>query len=132
MRWNCLFAAEKAAFSHCSLTRSFLLFLSLSLQNIFLDKSLRMLIEMASFHPRLNGLGVLTFEDLMSIPFGHWGHHFILASMLVAAYGAMVAYLLIVKDTLPVVLGLEDEPGSGGFVETELVMLITSLCIMVP
>lgn len=91
-----------------------------------------MLVEMATFHPRLKGHGVLTFEDLMMLPYGTWGHHFILASMLVTAYGAMVAYLLIIKDTLPVVFGLVDEPGAGSFVQSDLIMLCTSLVIMVP
>ena len=104
----------------------------LILSEMFLDKSLRMLVEMATFHPQLNGHGVLTYEDLMMLPYGTWGHHFILASMLIAAYGAMVAYLLIIKDTLPVVLGLEDELGTGAFIERELVMLVTSLVIMLP
>lgn len=104
-----------------------MLFASLSL-----DKSLRMLVDLATFHPKLKGYGVLTFEDLMMLPFGKKGHHFILASMLITAYGAMVAYLLIIKDTLPVVLGLEDEPGEGSFIEREVVMLVTSLAIMVP
>lgn len=96
------------------------------------DKTLRMLVELATFHPRLKGHGVLTFEDLMGLPYGKLGHHFILGSMLVTAYGAMVAYLLIIKDTLPVVLGLEDEPGSGSFVQREAVMLVTSALIMLP
>ena len=59
-----------------------------------------MLVELASFHPRLKGHGVLTFEDLMMLPFGVVGHRFVLGAMLITAYGAMVAYLLIVKDTL--------------------------------
>lgn len=44
----------------------------------------------------------------------------------------MVAYLLIIKDTLPVVLGLEDQVGQGTFVQRELLMLVTSLVIVVP
>jgi sodium-coupled neutral amino acid transporter 11 len=99
---------------------------------LYIDKSLRMLVELAHFHPRLKGLGVFTFEDLMFLPFGVAGHHFILVSMFVAAYGAMVAYLLIIKDTVPTILGLGDKPGEGSFVERELVMLITSLVIVVP
>ena len=59
-----------------------------------------MLVELASFHPRLKGHGVLTFEDLMMLPFGVVGHRYVLGAMLITAYGAMVAYLLIVKDTL--------------------------------
>ena len=72
----------------------------------FTDKSLRMIVELASFHPLLSNLGVLTYEDLMRIPFGKAGSNFILASMFIMAYGAMTAYLLIVKDTIPTVLGL--------------------------
>lgn len=50
------------------------------------DKSLRMIIEMARFHPSLRGLGVWTYEDLMSIPFGKNGSRFILVNMLILAY----------------------------------------------
>lgn len=91
-----------------------------------------MLVELAHFHPKLKGLGVYTFEDLLQLPFGKPGHNFILASMFLTAYGAMVAYLLIIKDTLPSVLGLEDEPGEGSFLEREVVMVVTSFCIVVP
>ena len=66
----------------------------------------------------------------MSLPFGTWGSHFILANMFVLAYGAMVAYLLIVKDTVPTILGVVDDPNVGSFVERELVMVVTSLAIM--
>jgi solute carrier family 38 (sodium-coupled neutral amino acid transporter), member 11 len=98
------------------------------------DKSLRMLVETATFHPKLVGLGVLTYEDLMSIPFGRFGTLFVLVNMFIMAYGAMVAYLLIIKDTVPTVLGLgdENEAGKGSFWEREVVMLVTSLLIVVP
>jgi sodium-coupled neutral amino acid transporter 11 len=101
--------------------------LLLVLVSYFTDKSLRMIVNLASFHPVLKNLGVLTFEDLMSIPFGRWGSRFILASMFILAYGAMVAYLLIVKDTIPTVFGL-----GNSFVEREVVMTVCSLVIMVP
>jgi sodium-coupled neutral amino acid transporter 11 len=91
-----------------------------------------MLVELAHFHPRLKGHGVLTYEDLMYLPFGKRGNQFILAAMFITAYGAMVAYLLIIKDTIPTVLGLGDAPGAGSFLEREGVMLVTSLVIMVP
>mmetsp|Transcript_28621 Transcript_28621/g.42316 ORF Transcript_28621/g.42316 Transcript_28621/m.42316 type:complete len:544 (+) Transcript_28621:69-1700(+) len=96
------------------------------------DKSLRMLVELAHFHPRLKSIDVLTFEDLMFLPFGVTGSNFVLASMLVMAYGAMVAYLLIIKDTVPIVMGLGDDPGEGSFMEREFVMIVTSLIIVVP
>lgn len=68
----------------------------------------------------------------MQLPFGRFGAIFILSSMFITAYGAMVAYLLIIKDTLPVVFGLENEVGTGSFIEREVLMLVTSLVIVVP
>jgi sodium-coupled neutral amino acid transporter 11 len=67
----------------------------------------------------------------MSIPFGRYGSYFVLTNMFILAYGAMVAYLLIIKDTVPVVLDLVDT-GEDSFVEREVVMIITSLVIVVP
>lgn len=101
--------------------------LLLVLVGVFTDKSLRIIFELATFNPKLKDLHVLTFEDMMEIPFGRWGRLFILISMFVLAYGAMVAYLLIVKDTVPTVFGLKNS-----FVEREVVMLVTSLLIMLP
>ena len=81
--------------------------LLLILVSFFTDKSLRMLVELAHFHPKLKSIDVLTFEDLMSLPFGKNGKHFIMASMLIVAYEAIVAYLLIIKDTVPIVMGFD-------------------------
>ena len=67
----------------------------------------------------------------MMLPFGIVGHHFILVNMFVLAYGAMVAYLLIIKDTVPIVFGIAADQG-GSFIERELVMIVTSLIIIVP
>jgi sodium-coupled neutral amino acid transporter 11 len=67
----------------------------------------------------------------MSIPFGRYGSYFVLTNMFILAYGAMVAYLLIIKDTVPVVLDLVDT-GEGDFIEREVVMIVTSLIIVVP
>jgi solute carrier family 38 (sodium-coupled neutral amino acid transporter), member 11 len=39
----------------------------LVLVSYFTDKTLRMLVELASFSPRLKDYGVLTFEDLLSV-----------------------------------------------------------------
>lgn len=94
------------------------------------DKSLRLLVDLAAtFRGRRRGSGavVATYEDLMRIPFGTAGANFILASMLVLAYGAMVSYLIIVKDTVPTVLGLGD-----AFWEREVVMTVTTAAIILP
>ena len=73
----------------------------------------------------------MTYEDLMSYPFGKWGNWFVLINMFLLAYGAMVAYLLIIKDTVPTILGIADA-GVGSFVQRELVMIVTSLLIVLP
>ena len=90
------------------------------------DKSLRIIVGLASFHPQLKHRQVRTFEDLASYPFGILGSNFILVNMFVLAYGAMVAYLLIIKDTVPHIVGVD------GYWERTLIMIATSLTIMVP
>lgn len=105
--------------------------LMLILVGYLTDKSLRMIVELASFHPLLRHLGVLTFEDLARIPFGRWGAGFVLTVMFVMAYGGMVAYLLIIKDTVPTILRFA-KVGEGGFVQRELVMVITATIIILP
>eukprot|EP00584_Thalassiosira_punctigera_P002351 CAMPEP_0172537278 /NCGR_PEP_ID=MMETSP1067-20121228/8899_1 /TAXON_ID=265564 ORGANISM="Thalassiosira punctigera, Strain Tpunct2005C2" /NCGR_SAMPLE_ID=MMETSP1067 /ASSEMBLY_ACC=CAM_ASM_000444 /LENGTH=646 /DNA_ID=CAMNT_0013322547 /DNA_START=11 /DNA_END=1951 /DNA_ORIENTATION=+ len=96
---------------------------------VLTDKSLRLLIEQASFHPKLRHLPVHTFEDLASYPFGKYGSGFVLLNMFIMAYGAMVAYLLIIKDTVPTVMGFEH---GEHLLERNLILILTSLCIMVP
>lgn len=102
--------------------------LSLLLVGYLTDYSLRMIVDLASFHPTLVGKDVRTFEDLAQVPFGKLGKNFILFNMFLMAYGAMVAYLLIIKDTVPTVLGIDRDAGW----ERELIMLATSVTIMVP
>ena len=46
--------------------------------------------------------------------------------MFIMGYGAMLAYLLIIKDTVPSVLGFE------GKFDKNIIMFATSLLIMVP
>jgi sodium-coupled neutral amino acid transporter 11 len=95
------------------------------------DKSLRIMIDMAAFHPKLKGHNVKTFERLASIPFGPVGRSFILVNMFVMAYGAMVAYLLIIKDTVPtLIFNITGDPHTG--FQRELVLIGTSLVIILP
>lgn len=96
---------------------------------IMTDKSLRLLIEQAYFHPKLRNLNVRTYEELASYPFGTLGSGFVLSGMFVMAYGAMVAYLLIIKDTIPTILGYEH---GTHVLERNLILLSTSLVIVVP
>jgi sodium-coupled neutral amino acid transporter 11 len=103
--------------------------LLLILVAVLTDKSLRLLIEQASFHPKLKNRNVHTFEDLASYPFGQFGSGFVLFNMFIMAYGAMVAYLLIIKDTIPTVLGYEH---GTHLLERNLIVIATSLAVMVP
>ena len=96
---------------------------------VLTEKSLRLLIEQASFHPKLRHLPVHTFEDLASYPFGQVGSGFVLFNMFLMAYGAMVAYLLIIKDTIPTVLGYEH---GENLLERNMILIVTSAAIMVP
>ena len=48
------------------------------------DKSLRIIVGLASFHPALKNRDVRTFEDLAAFPFGKIGLNFILLNMFVA------------------------------------------------
>lgn len=45
--------------------------------------------------------------------------------MFILAYGAMTSYMIIIKDTVPTVLGLGDS-----FLEREMVMLVLALVTM--
>lgn len=43
-----------------------------------------------------------------------------------------MAYLIIIKDTVPVALNFTDDIENGNFMETEMVMFVTSVLIIVP
>jgi len=88
------------------------------------------MIDLATFHPKLRNFHVTTFEKLAAFPFGGFGRGFVLLSMFVMAYGAMVAYLLIIKDTVPTLLGFDHGVNAG--IEREIVLVITSLIVMLP
>ncbi len=57
--------------------------LLLLLVSYLTDKSLRIIINLASFHPKLKLYDVRTFEDLASFPFGNIGEKFVLVNMFV-------------------------------------------------
>ena len=102
--------------------------LLLALVAYLTDKSLRMMMECALFHPKLRKCQVDTYESLIQIPFGRIGYRFILASMFIMAYGAMIAYLIIIKDTIPKVFGLTNDT----FMDKELIMLVSAVIVVLP
>lgn len=86
------------------------------------DKSLKMLIFTAKH------IGVPSYEVLCEAAFGKPGFYFISLSMFIMAYGAMVSYLMIVKDTLPLILGVDNdnEPVKRG------VLVVSSFLVIFP
>jgi solute carrier family 38 (sodium-coupled neutral amino acid transporter), member 11 len=94
-------------------------------------------VETASFHPQLKMVKVKSYEDLMFMPFGNAGSLFILVNKFVFAFGCMVAYLLIIKDTVPLlVLGIIDADADDDqqqyYWQSQLVLVVTSFLIMLP
>jgi sodium-coupled neutral amino acid transporter 11 len=101
--------------------------LMIVLVSYFTDKTLRMIVELATYHPDLYGMGVKTYEDMLAIPFGTTGRRFIMIAMFIMAYGAMISYMIIVKDTVPTVLGM-----GNSWIEREGVMVVLTACTMLP
>jgi len=96
------------------------------------DASLRIIINLATFHPKLRHFHVRTYEKLASFPFGSTiGRGFVLTNMFILAYGAMVAYLLIIKDTVPTLL-FNIAPNKYEGLEREIILIGTSLLIILP
>ena len=96
------------------------------------DASLRIIINLATFHPKLRHFHVRTYEKLASFPFGSTvGRGFVLTNMFILAYGAMVAYLLIIKDTVPTLI-FNVAPNKYEGLEREIILIGTSLIIILP
>lgn len=87
---------------------------------ILTEKSLRLLVQTAKH------AGAPTYETTMEAAFGRFGFLFVTINMFVMSYGAMVSYLMIVKDTIPFVFGITDL-GS----RRAILFLVSSL-VMVP
>jgi len=68
---------------------------------ILTEKSLRLLIETAKH------VHVPSYETLSEAAFGRVGFLFVAGNMFVNAYGAMLSYLMIVKDSFSMVLGVD-------------------------
>jgi len=86
------------------------------------DKSLRLLIETGKH------ASVQSYETLMEAVFGRPGFVFISVNMLIMSFGAMVAYLLVLKDTFPVVFGIAQDDEK----HKRIVLLVSSLTVVLP
>jgi solute carrier family 38 (sodium-coupled neutral amino acid transporter), member 11 len=69
-----------------------------------------------------------TYETAAEAVFGKAGFQFITLNMLVMSYGAMLSYLMIVKDSFSVVLGVAEDD----LPLKRAILIIISLAIMVP
>ena len=90
--------------------------------SILTEKSLRLLVETAK-HAH-----VPSYETVSEAAFGRFGFLFVAANMFIMAYGAMLSYLMIVKDTFAIVLGVapDDHPVKRA------ILFIISITVMVP
>lgn len=86
------------------------------------DKSLKMLIFTAKH------VGVPTYELLSEASFGKAGFYFISLNMFIMSYGAMISYLMIVKDTLPLILGFE----ADNYPMKRSLLVVSSFLVMFP
>jgi sodium-coupled neutral amino acid transporter 11 len=86
------------------------------------DKSLRVLVGTAKH------VDVPSYETLFESTYGSFGFYFISVNMLIMAYGGCLSYLTIIKDTLPVLLGVEK--GDVGMQRS--ILTLSTLCIILP
>lgn len=86
------------------------------------EKTLRLLIETAKH------IDVSSYEILMEASFGRPGFIFISCSMFLIAYGSTIAYLLVIKDTLPILCGVNPD---DEFLR-RWVLVVSSLFIILP
>jgi sodium-coupled neutral amino acid transporter 11 len=85
-------------------------------------KTVRLLIETAKH------VDVSSYERLAEVSFGKRGFVAISLAMFVMSYGAMVGYMMIVKNNLSYLLGVSDD---NVYVQ-RAVLVISSLIIMLP
>jgi sodium-coupled neutral amino acid transporter 11 len=86
------------------------------------DKSLKVLVGTAKH------INVPSYEMLFESTYGSFGFYFISINMLIMAYGGCLSYLTIIKDTLPVLLGVEK--GDVGMQRS--ILTLSTLCVILP
>lgn len=89
---------------------------------VLVDKSLTLLIETAKH------VDVTSYETLFEAAFGDRGFKGMCGIMFVMSYGAMVSYLMIIKDMLSMVLGVDPDD----WPKRQAVMVISTLLVALP
>jgi len=90
---------------------------------VITEKSLRLLIATAKH------VHTPTYETAAEAAFGRAGFLFVTINMFIMAYGAMLSYLMIVKDSFGVILGATEETDLP---KKRAILIMVSLLIMVP
>ena len=86
------------------------------------EKSLRLLVDTARH------VGVPSYETLFESTYGTFGFYFISVNMLIVAYGGCLSYLILIKDTLPVLLGVD----AGDVGMRRAILTLATLAIPLP
>ncbi len=86
------------------------------------ERSLRILIGIAKH------VGVSTYERLFESTYGSFGFYFVSINMIIIAYGACLSYLIIIKDTLPVLLGMSP----GDLSMERAILTVSTVAIILP
>jgi sodium-coupled neutral amino acid transporter 11 len=93
---------------------------------LLLDYSLRQVISTGKL------ANVNSYETLMEASFGRPGFIFLSLNMLFMSYGAMIAYLTIIKDVLPVLFGVTTTDTPHDEDMKRIIMLLSSLIVILP
>ena len=89
---------------------------------ILTEKSLRVLIDTAKH------VDVPSYETLFESTYGSFGFYFISVNMLIMAYGGCLSYLTIIKDTLPILLGVQQ----GDLGMERSILVVSTMAIILP
>jgi sodium-coupled neutral amino acid transporter 11 len=89
---------------------------------VLTEKSLRLLVFTAKH------VHVATYETAAEAAFGKAGFRFVVVNMFIMAYGAMLSYLMIVKDSFSLVAGVDPD----NLPVKRAILVAVSLSIMVP
>lgn len=89
---------------------------------ILTEKSLRVLIDTAKH------VDVPSYEMLFESTYGSSGFYFISINMLIMAYGGCLSYTVLIKDTLPVLLGVQ----KGNVGMERAILTVSTMAIILP
>jgi len=70
-------------------------------------RSHQLLMECSKFHPILHKQQINSYEDLVFLPYGKRGEHILIFSVFVISFGSCVGFLVMIKDTVPILLDYE-------------------------